>query len=104
MQLLHRAKVHDGKEEEDQPEMCHHCGRKLMERQSWLHFHRLKPISDAFVLHGHCLCCEGDNGVCEHREKEGEEKVEEAEENHDVSKDYTYSRASAYLSLFSKWT
>lgn len=103
MQLLHRAKVHDGKEEEDQPEMCHHCGRKLMERQGWLHLHRLTPISNAFVLHGHCLCCEGDNGViCEHREKEGEEKVEEAEENHDVSKVY-YFRASAYLlSLFSK--
>lgn len=36
-------------------ETCPYCGRKLMERTGILH--RLRPISNAFVLNGHCLAC-----------------------------------------------
>lgn len=48
-----------GKENEKQPEhpeKCQHCGRQLMVRTGILR--RLRPVSNAFVLNGYCLCHE----------------------------------------------
>ena len=53
MHLLPHTKVHEA-EEKPAAQKCTHCGRTLMERRGILH--RLKPVSNAFVLHGHCLC------------------------------------------------
>lgn len=46
------------KEEDAHPKKeikCSHCGRQLMERRGVLR--RMKPVSNAFVLYGHCLAC-----------------------------------------------
>ena len=48
-----------GKENEKQPvhlEKCPNCGRQLMIRTGILR--RLRPVSNAFVLNGYCLCHE----------------------------------------------
>lgn len=38
------------------PEKCPYCGRQLMARAGLLR--RLRPVSNAFVLNGYCLCHE----------------------------------------------
>ena len=48
-------KDHHNQEEDGPDETCPYCGRQLMERTGILH--RLHPISNAFVLNGHCLAC-----------------------------------------------
>mmetsp|Transcript_25824 Transcript_25824/g.46792 ORF Transcript_25824/g.46792 Transcript_25824/m.46792 type:complete len:81 (-) Transcript_25824:53-295(-) len=59
---LDNHQVHDDEEDEKQgqhedshPTKCSHCGRQLMERKGVLR--QLKPISNAFVVHGNCLAC-----------------------------------------------
>ena len=52
---------------------CSHCGRQLMERRGVLR--RMKPVSNAFVLHGHCLACHS-----AHSAEEGDENVDNTKE------------------------
>ena len=58
----HRQVGEVGKENEKQlasvahPEKCPYCGRQLMVRTGL--FRRLRPVSNAFVLNGYCLCHE----------------------------------------------
>ena len=52
---------------------CPHCGRQLMERRGV--FRRMKPLSNAFVLHGHCLACHS-----AHSAEEDNENVDNAKE------------------------
>ena len=40
---------------------CSHCGRQLMERRGILR--RMKPVSNAFVLYGHCLACHSEHST-----------------------------------------
>lgn len=52
--LQHQSK--EGNESHPKKETtCSHCGRQLMERRGVLR--RMKPVSNAFVLYGHCLAC-----------------------------------------------
>lgn len=89
MHLLRRrhsdSKVHVNRKSGDQEVMhqkCTHCGRQLYERKGMLR--RLKPISNAFVVHGNCLACSSESEHdSEHNDTAGitkdEEKVEEVE-------------------------
>lgn len=78
---IHRIKVHDKEnaKKQCQPIKCPCCGRQLMERQGWLHLRGLKPVSNAYVLHGHCLC----HTNSEHRKEDCKEKEEEIEKADD---------------------
>mmetsp|Transcript_22098 Transcript_22098/g.46521 ORF Transcript_22098/g.46521 Transcript_22098/m.46521 type:complete len:90 (+) Transcript_22098:167-436(+) len=58
---------------------CKHCGRRLMERRGVLR--RLKPISNAFVVHGHCLACHSESEHSDdevHQTEEGKGITEES--------------------------
>ncbi len=73
---LSRLHTHQGEKEEHDTHavketVCPHCGRQLMERKGVLR--RLKPVSNAFVLHGHCLACHSEEIT-----EEGEVHVDEA--------------------------
>eukprot|EP01083_Nonionella_stella_P193728 715150_1 len=90
MHLFHHQQVaahEEGKEDNKDVKhhgpdhMCPHCGRKLMERGGLLHM--WQPISNAFVLNGHCLACHSDEIQAEEAEKtkaEEEEKKENSNE------------------------
>lgn len=62
----------DGRDTQPKKEItCSHCGRQLMERRGVLR--RMKPVSNAFVLYGHCLACHS-----AHSTEEEEVRVEGA--------------------------
>ena len=93
MHLLHHRqgddKVQDGKgkQGQDSHKKCPHCGRKLMERKGVLR--RLKPVSNAFVVHGHCLTCHSESGeednVVDGKEEEGGEEKDDREVSDDIT-------------------
>eukprot|EP01083_Nonionella_stella_P108495 315669_1 len=87
MHLFHHQQVaahEEGKEDNKDVKhhgpdhMCPHCGRKLMERGGLLHM--WQPISNAFVLNGHCLACHSDEIQAEEAEKTKAEEEEKKEE------------------------
>jgi hypothetical protein len=89
MHLFHHQQVaahEEGKEDNKDVKhhgpdhMCPHCGRKLMERGGLLHM--WQPISNAFVLNGHCLACHSDEMQAEEAEKTKAEEEEKKEEEH----------------------
>ena len=101
--LHHHDKIHIGKEDEKHgpDEICPHCGRKLMERRGVLR--RLKPISNAFVLNGHCLACHSEEKQSDKDDETEKEKCEDKDEHeHEVSdsgsEEDEYTKA--YYSLF----
>ena len=66
-------------------------------------FHRLTPISNAFVVHGNCLACHPDDATAEEETEKKEGGPDEHEvrvpENNGSENPYT----AAYWSLFPEW-
>jgi len=86
--LHHQQKAHLGEEDQAKgsPQIsCPHCGRKLMERKGPLH--RLKPISNAFVVYGNCLACSGENDAMEEEKHEAKHEKQEKEEKQEEKED-----------------
>ncbi len=100
MHLLHQKKVHDGGKETKPVTKCPHCGRQLMERKGI--FHRLTPLSNAFVVHGNCLVCHREDATAE----EETEKKKAGRDEHEVSVSENGNEnpyTAAYWSLFPEW-
>ena len=57
--LHHQCDDNDKGGKEEKHVACTHCGRQLMERKGV--FRRLKPVSNAFVVYGHCLACHSEH-------------------------------------------
>jgi|Transcript_12445 hypothetical protein len=60
--IHHAHEHHKGGHHHGHPKQeitCPHCGRQLMERKGVLR--RLKPVSNAFVIYGHCMACHSDD-------------------------------------------
>ena len=92
---LHRVKVHaENAKKQCQPIKCPCCGRRLMERQGWLRLRTLKPVSNAYVLHGHCLChtnSEHRKADCKEKEEERIEKADDDEVSSEVTPQHIFS-------------